>query len=116
MEIVSVGMHENNTKEMGQHAQARERNKAMRLYINLEQPETIMENLMNRTSRPYKEWKKMVIPALQNMGFTDEDLDGIQIKWSQKAGCTMCPCSPGFIIQGRTMKTTGTVAWVKLKE
>lgn len=63
--------------------------------------ETIMENLQNRRGRPYNVYKKEVLPAL----FRVLGLRDITVGWSQKAGCTMCPCSPGFIVKD------GNVPW-----
>lgn len=64
--------------------------------------ESLMENLMNRHSRPYKYYQERVLPAI---------LEEVTIKypeykinpgakgwgWRQKCGCGSCPCSPGFI-------------------
>lgn len=55
----------------------------------------LAENWENRCRRPYTLYRKFinekVWPAL---GVTAPTL-----RWSQKCGCTMCPCSPGFIIK-----------------
>lgn len=61
--------------------------------------ETILDNLNNRVGRPYNALKPLVIAALENEGIKFE-----KIRWSQKAGCRMCPCSPGFIIEGHDGK------------
>lgn len=58
--------------------------------------ETLLENLQNRRSRPYKAYRKVVEQTLDSLGADRSKLD---IKWSQKAGCS-CGCSPGFIIDG----------------
>ena len=56
--------------------------------------ESIMDNLVNRRSRPYTTWRKEVIPSvLKELGLPTDT----KVKWSQYAGCS-CPCSPGFII------------------
>lgn len=57
--------------------------------------ENILDNLNNRTARPYTTLRPIVIQALKDKGIEFE-----KIRWSQKAGCRMCPCSPGFIIEG----------------
>lgn len=62
-------------------------------YVNV-QNENLLEDLMNRTSRPYNIWKQAAKDALRANGIEFKSL-----RWSQKAGCS-CPCSPGFIIQG----------------
>lgn len=53
--------------------------------------ETIFDNLANRRSRPYHDWKPVVIDALKQHGIHVDKL-----RWSQKAGCS-CGCSPGFL-------------------
>jgi hypothetical protein len=58
--------------------------------------ENLMDNLMNRRSRPFAQYKKEVIPAvLEKMGLPTDT----KVRWSQYAGCS-CPCSPGFIVDG----------------
>lgn len=66
-----------------------------RIYI-FQKDETIIENLQNRTVRPYTTYKKEVIPEiLQSLNLPAET----KVKWSQKAGCA-CGCSPAFIVEG----------------
>lgn len=72
-----------------------------KLYIWLSD-ETIIQNLVNRRSRPYTEYKKLVIPLLMDKLKTDhptiyEKLKNDKWGWNQNCGCSMCPCSPGFI-------------------
>lgn len=68
--------------------------KKTRVYIWPE-GESIMENMQNRRSRPYNEFRKQVIPGvLKALGLPA----GAKVKWSQYAGCS-CPCSPGFIVE-----------------
>lgn len=54
--------------------------------------ETILENLVERRTRPYNKWRPLVLQALQENGVSVRKLT-----WSQKAGC-VCGCSPGFIV------------------
>ena len=62
-----------------------------RVYI--EHPEeTIVDNLQNRRDRPWRDYKPLVQKELRDAG-----IEG-KVRWSQHAGCTMCPCSPGFIL------------------
>lgn len=69
--------------------------KRNRVYI-FPKGETIIENLFNRKTRPYTEFKKHVMPAvLEKLGLPADS----KVKWSQYCGCT-CPCSPGFIVPG----------------
>ena len=58
--------------------------------------ETVMENLMNRKSRPYNEYRKMLPKLFEQLGWNDGKIMP-RAKWSQFAGCS-CPCSPGFVV------------------
>lgn len=86
LEAVKIDVRANTYKEF---------HKATRVYIH-PQGETLMDNLMNRRTRPYNEYRKQVMPAvIQALGLPA----GTKVKWSQYAGCS-CPCSPGFIVEG----------------
>jgi len=62
--------------------------------------ESIVDNLMNRRSRPYRQWlKEIVLPAVRGLGY-----EGVDLRWSQKAGCR-CGCSPGFIDRSGIIRT-----------
>lgn len=65
-----------------------------RVFIDFE-GETVLDNLNNRVARPYTTLKPIVIAKLN-----EEGIEFTKIRWSKKAGCRMCPCSPGFIIEG----------------
>lgn len=63
--------------------------------------ETIMDNLINRHSRPHQIYKKEVIPLVmkelkKKFPDTYKKVKDNTWKWSQYAGCS-CGCSPGFI-------------------
>ena len=80
--------------KMGYGEYTRARNKKARIYI-FPKGETLLDNLENRRSRPYNLYRKQVIPTvLKAMGLPEDT----KVRWSQYAGCSMCPCSPGFII------------------
>lgn len=64
-----------------------------RLYVGVEN-ENMLENLVNRRSRPYNVWRRHVEDALRENGVTFTGM-----RWSQRCGCS-CPCSPGFILDG----------------
>jgi len=66
-----------------------------RMYVSADVSESIVENLANRTRRPYTIWKKQIPVALAGLGIS-LNLEGM--RWSKNAGCTLCPCSPGFVI------------------
>ena len=73
------------------------RTEKSKIYIFIEK-ETIIENLVNRRSRPVTEYRKLLPEILkafeEKTGYKPE-----KVSWSQRAGCP-CGCSPGFIIQG----------------
>lgn len=66
-----------------------------RFYVH-PQGETLIDNLINRRTRPIKEYRRVVERVLDEKGV---DRSMVSIKWSQKAGCG-CGCSPGFIVDG----------------
>lgn len=59
------------------------------------QGENMLQNLENRRSRPYEDYRWLLPAVLMQAGIPVEYADGA--RWRQKAGCT-CGCSPGFII------------------
>lgn len=71
-----------------------------RMYIFIDN-EKIMDNLMNRFSRPSDFYKKEVIPlVLEKLKKKNPDVykkvKDAKWTWNQYAGCS-CGCSPGFI-------------------
>lgn len=65
-----------------------------RVFVTIE-GESILDDFGNRTSRPWQTWKPLVLAALKEHG-----IEVTKLRWSQHAGCSMCPCSPGFIAEG----------------
>lgn len=62
--------------------------------------ESILENLMNRRSRPHKEFKALLPKVFKGTQFESLWNEGhIKASWSQKCGCS-CGCSPGFRLNG----------------
>ena len=80
-----------------------------RVYVS-PKGESIMENLMNRRSRPIKLFRAAAIAGLAQLGIQVESKD---LKWSQYAGCNSCPCSPGFIYKGAN-KVAHYDVWVSI--
>jgi len=79
-----------------------------RVYVNFTGDKAgVLENLVNRTNRPWQTVKPAVVKALQDAGY-----DATGLRWSQKAGCSMCPCSPGFLMP----KVHGHDIWMDLNE
>ena len=57
----------------------------------------LVEDLMNRTRRPYTEYRKFIESVVwPTLGW---DTIAPKIGWRKNAGCNMCPCSPGFVVQ-----------------
>lgn len=71
-----------------------------RLYVGVSDF-NLLEDLENRTRRPYAAWRKLAEKVVAESGIP---LDLRNMRWSQYAGCS-CPCSPGFILryQGLTL-------------
>ena len=64
--------------------------------------ETLIENLENRRNRPHNVYKKEVIPMVMEKMKKKYPKEYKELKdtkwgWRQKCGCSMCPCSPGFV-------------------
>lgn len=75
----------------------RQHQEAPRMYVSVKD-ETILENLENRRRRPYNVYKKLIAAS----GIGDVfNLEGM--RWSRHAGCTMCACSPGFVIPQQSL-------------
>lgn len=58
--------------------------------------ENMAENFLNRRARPITIYKSYIGPVLEALGLPVNT----KVRWSSKAGCKMCPCSPGFIVTG----------------
>jgi len=69
---------------------------APRIYVSVGEFD-VAEHLVNRRRRPYTEFRKfiqgVVWPSL------NWESTAPKLGWRQNAGCTMCPCSPGFVVQ-----------------
>lgn len=77
----------------------RENKKKARLYIS-PVGETVLENLFEgRHNRPHVAFRdELLAEVLTAAGL---DPTNVRANWSKHAGCSMCPCSPGFILTGR---------------
>lgn len=72
-----------------------------KLYIQIEN-ESIMQNLQNRRTRPHNTYKDEVIPQVIRALEKDHPelyrkLQNAKWGWRQDCGCSVCPCSPGFV-------------------
>lgn len=80
--------------------------------------ETFVEYLINRHDRPHKVIKPYVEQELRanNLLAPNETLS-----WSKNAGCSMCPCSPGWLVmkknsEGKTVRQgKGLTVWCDVK-
>lgn len=91
----------------------REYKSAPRMYVSVGD-ESILENLANRCRRPFNVYKTMI-----HSSGIGRVLNLSQLRWSKNAGCTMCPCSPGFILSMQDVTTpeftfTNFDVWVTL--
>jgi hypothetical protein len=80
-----------------QHSQMGEKPHTAGLYF-FPADESIMDNLVNRHFRPYKEYRKLINEALEKAGMGDL-CKHITARWSKYCGC-QCGCSSGFKLQG----------------
>ena len=82
----------------------------VRLFIETKN-ESLVGNLTFRHARPYKTYRKFVLPVvLEKLGLSF--LPGAS--WSQKAGC-YCGCSPGYILDIHPSKVGYEAVWVTIK-
>lgn len=65
--------------------------------------ETVLDNMINRRSRPIAAFRSMAYRAMSGMGV---DVTKLEVKWSLRAGCA-CGCSPGFVVDGFDPKLDG---------
>lgn len=84
-----------------------------KMYIFIKN-QTILENLFGRGSEPYKNYKKFVIPKVMEMIKEQhpdkyELLKDVKWGWNKHCGCSMCPCSPGFISDRKDFSTHQTI-------
>lgn len=80
--------------------------------------ENLIENIINRHSRPHNIYRKEIIPLMLKKlkkEFTKwhYQLQNTKWKWDQKAGCS-CGCSPGFV--GDTDFQMGIYVTIKEKK
>jgi hypothetical protein len=86
-------------KNEGRNGEPHKKRDKIYIFIN---NETILENLVNRRTRPFQVYKKEIIPLLMEELKTKHPdtyihVKGIRWSWNQSCGCSMCPCSPGFV-------------------
>ena len=78
-----------------------------RVYVSHE-GESVLEGFGNRAARPSTLYRKLVMPyVMLNLseagweGDVDPEEGSTEAKfyWNKFAGCSSCPCSPGFVVE-----------------
>lgn len=91
----------------------RERDRKSRVFIWGDN-ESILDNLTNRTRRPYEVWRVLAVKVLRELvdqngrPLWDREGDAAtrRLRWDQRAGCS-CPCSPGFVVDSPSRPLRG---------
>lgn len=66
-----------------------------KLYVNTDGDFDVDEDLMNRTRRPYTLYRNFIEGVVwPTIGLAEAP----KLGWRQNAGCSACPCSPGFVV------------------
>lgn len=76
--------------------------KKPRIYLSIENYNPIHDMQGERYDKPHKILRG-AIPLAMNQtwkGKNIADADAFSLKWNPHAGCSMCPCSPGFVVSG----------------
>jgi hypothetical protein len=79
----------------------RERKRKSRLSVYGKDVESLADNFINRTRRPYKVYREAAKPFLEALGLPTKG-----IVWNQYAYCS-CPCSPAFILPTPIVRKVG---------
>ena len=74
-----------------------------RLYVGSDAAFSLVEDLENRTRRPFKVWREALRDLFDELNYAGIHVDFAASRWSQHAGCS-CPCSPGFILTQQTVR------------
>lgn len=79
----------------------RERKRKSRLNVYGTAVESLAEDFVNRTRRPYKVYRQAAKPFLEALGLPTKGL-----VWNQYAYCS-CPCSPAFVLPQPFIRPVG---------
>ena len=84
-----------------------------KMYIWVEN-QTVVENIVGRGHEPYPVYKKFLIPKVMEIIKEQhpdkyELLKDVKWGWSKSCGCSLCPCSPGFIGDRISLSTHQTI-------
>lgn len=73
--------------------------------------EDVWTHLANRRSRDYNTLRPLIAAKLTELG-----IEFTKLRWNRYAGCSMCPCSGGFIIEdGKSWRNDGKDYWAKIE-
>ena len=73
--------------------------------------EDVWTHLANRRSRDYTTLKPLIAAKLTEMG-----IEFSKIRWNRYAGCQMCPCSGGFMVERENKySSVGVDYWAKIE-
>lgn len=79
-----------------------------RCYVRLSYPQsTMVDDLVLRHMHNPRRLRPLVIATLKDKGLIVSKLH-----WSKNAGCSSCPCSPGFVVDDFTADSVGEFASV----
>ena len=66
----------------------------VRMFIHWKN-ESVMDSLYRRQLGPHRFYRTLILPdALRKLNLPVET----KAKWNKYAGCSACPCSPGFLL------------------
>lgn len=73
-----------------------------RIYLSIERFNPIHDIGGERWDKPHKAIRPLVARSLNEAwaGLNIADAEEFGLKWNPHAGCSMCPCSPGFVVSG----------------
>ncbi len=81
--------------DTGDLRKAKNGKKKARMYF-FPKGENVLENLVARTFRPKVLYRTVFDEVFEKASVGKPE----RITWDQYAGCAMCPCSPGFVLDG----------------
>jgi len=62
--------------------------------------------------RKYNRMEVKIMRAIVGLGLQMNNMEALNIRFSSKAGCGMCPCSPGFIVEVDGMYLGGKALYI----
>ncbi len=92
--ILKVEVHHRAMPKSYERRELKSYNSKPRLYFH-HVGENVFDQLISRHFRPQQLYRHFLPEVFRQVQLPE----GTTAKWSQNAGCSMCPCSPGFIIE-----------------